>query len=31
MYHEKIINFTDNEIKYINSYWKFFNRRNKWY
>jgi hypothetical protein len=29
MYHGKIINFTDNEIKYINSYWKFFNRRNK--
>jgi hypothetical protein len=29
MYHDKIINFTDLEIKYINSYWKFFNRRNK--
>jgi len=23
------INFTDKEIKYINSYWKFFTRRNK--
>lgn len=29
MYRNKIINFTDQEIKYINSYWKFFNRRNK--
>ena len=29
MYHKKIINFTDLEIKYIASYWKFYNRRNK--
>lgn len=29
MFKSKIINFTDQEIKYINSYWKFFTRRNK--
>ena len=29
MYEAKIINFTDQEIRYINSYWKFFTRRNK--
>ena len=29
MYRNGKINFTDKEIKYINSYWKFFTRRNK--
>jgi thiamine monophosphate kinase len=29
MYRKGTINFTDKEIRYINSYWKFFNRRNK--
>jgi hypothetical protein len=29
MWRSKQIHFTDKEIRYINSYWKFFNRRNK--
>lgn len=29
MWNSKQIHFTDKEIRYINSYWKFFNRRHK--